>query len=188
MICGEVNKPEIIHKKDLFSNENIFRLKDEVKLKFPKEFLGYTLVGLHTFNISGARRSYFACMLKNKFSTIIKAIGLVRYFAGMEQEFIIDEESFIACNYENLAITDDERLWWAGSNVLMEHFDLVELFLVKNPPKVYEIPSNKEYIKPENDFSHLIPPVEFYKEIIEDYNAVLLKLELFPNLNALMQN
>ena len=87
MICGEVNKPEIIHKKVLFSNENIFRFKDEVKLKFPKEFLGYTLVGLHTHTpskevktVAQGEIAYSSCVLKNKNLTIVKAIYSNRFF------------------------------------------------------------------------------------------------------------
>ena len=192
MLC-KGGEPEIIHKKDLFSNEIIFLLKDEVKLKFPKEFLGYTLVGLHTYtpskNIKTEHQgltTYSSCVLENKNLTIVKASWSNRFFLNIEQEFIIDEESFIAYNQQNLALTEH----WSEKPMhnTLDSFGLIEILCIKNLPERIEIPSDKVYIKPENDFSHLIPLVEFYKEIIKEYNAFLLKPELFPNLNALMQN
>ena len=80
--------------------ESILKIEDEVKINFPKEYLGMKIIGVHTWNEAFTRRGLFSSFIfenKEQKQAIIFMGG--RAFRFLDYGFIIDGEIKIHNNF-----------------------------------------------------------------------------------------
>ncbi len=106
------NLQEIPIKNSMF-NENIFRINNETKLKFPTQFNNYQILGFHSWNHEKERENdfvtpkdwgemigtYSSIVLKNQEKTITKEMAFLAQFISINSiDFKIDNDTFMINN------------------------------------------------------------------------------------------
>ncbi|HEF6313375.1 TPA: sugar transferase, partial [Campylobacter jejuni] len=118
-------------------------------------------------------------------------------FHSLDQNFYIDNESYIYINNQNMPITEGSV--WVPKNYKnfknnINHLGISYIFLssssynFKSPKYNFEALANQNIeIPKEYNFNHLIPPVELYKEIIDEYCARMDPIKLAPLQNQIKE-
>ncbi|EOI3219988.1 hypothetical protein ACMHJR_000671 [Campylobacter jejuni] len=171
-----------IHNKNSMYDELVYRITSIDKLKFPKKFLGYFLIGMHTWNTGKIKQKaatvYSSLAFRNNDKVLIKEASMLNSVQEIrDRSFIIDDNSYVGINMDNLPC--NEKFGAAQSYIdgskNIDYCDVVNFILAK-----YNYFDNKKFAidkmvfsLDEYNFNHLIPPIEFYKEIIDEYCAVM---------------
>lgn len=168
-------------------NEKIYKLDEKDVLKFKNSYSGYGILGIYICNFFEVKPYNIASfILKNTKQKIIKGVASHSYHLHtLEQIFTIDEESFLYFNQDNEAISEGSLwihknkgcIWLNNAPILnnISHIGLSHFFLVKLDEnfckKDIDLQSleSEENIDIPYDFTHILPPFELYKEIIEEY-------------------
>lgn len=194
LISGELNKIDV---ENTFYKENIIRIDDKVRVKFPADFIGYRVLGFHSWNNaekceksfkepktwSEKIRTYSSILLKNKKKTFAKEMSFLNQFININSfNFEIDSESYLMSNLENIPYSEyyTNVITWDVNSRAIKNSDIIA-FLLALPKSSYcenlvdfEALANENIeIPKEYNFNHLIPPVEWYKEIIDEYCMVM---------------
>lgn len=195
-----VLKYSLYHKQNSMYDEYCYKIKQGTKLYFPLRYKDYTLIGLSSWNDQkeglNEYLNYSSLVIKNQKQTIVKENNLFRNVLEICTDFKIDEKSFIYVNDENLSRTrifHHARSYEQNSRQL-DYINLIDFFLAKNNGNFYEENidfenlENKNYeIPKEYDFNFLIPPVEVYKEIIDEYCSKMYPQSLQEQIHNLNQ-
>ncbi|OEW33821.1 alpha-2,3-sialyltransferase, partial [Campylobacter jejuni] len=183
-----------------YFSEKFYKLNRKAKLKFKDEFCGYRIVGIDICNFFEEKlewENYSSYILENKNTKIIKGAKSSFYlFHTLEKEFVIDRQSFIYFNSNNEDIT--EITSWVPTNIkLMNNLNYCGLgnFLLEKIDKNYHtkiidfevLASENIEISKDHDYSYLIPPVEIYKNIIEEYCQRMDPIKLAPLQNQIKE-
>ncbi|WP_171000079.1 glycosyl transferase, partial [Campylobacter taeniopygiae] len=171
-------------------NEIIYKLDDQTKLQFKPEFKNYCIIGIATCNFfESAYNCFSSFTLENKTTKIVKGIKSHYYlFHTLEKEFIIDENSFIFFNQNNEALTKPSVWIYKDTYINSIHHCGLSYFLLANFEKLdKKITSTdkKINVSKKYNFTHLIPAVEDYKSIIEEYNQRIDPIKLTPLQNQI---
>jgi len=192
---------EINHLNNSMYDETTCKLTNQVKLKIPNAFKGYIPIAMHTWNNDGqnikpegleAMINYSSLLLKNKTTTLSKESNFLNVVAELNYSnaFVIDENTFIAYNKDNNAEHKEYYVIarsWRRDSIKADHCDFIAIFLAKDHKSFYaevdfEAFSNAK-IPILYDFSALIPPVESYKAVIDEYCAIVDPMK-FHHYNA----
>ncbi|EAI2880347.1 hypothetical protein E2509_06120, partial [Campylobacter jejuni] len=182
---------EIKELKNSLFNKKIYKLDNTIKLKFKTHFKGYTIVAIamcHNFEKLDPF-IFTSFILKNKKTKIVKRMRSSHYIVhSLNNEFIIDDESFMYFNLYNEKSTEGS-VWIPANNTyknnifhcglssfLLAKFDKNRMINIDFEALINEdIEISKVY-----DFNHLIPSMEFYKEIINEYCVRMDPIKLAP--------
>ena len=171
---GLKDKNEIFLRKNSAFNEKCIRLFQNQSFKIPKKYSVYKIIGAHVWTIENSSMGYVSkkwlerkefanyIEIKNKKDSFLQYSTLDNCFYHVRSNLILDEQSFLSI-----------RGFKEGKHNLL-YCDLISIFLSKTEDvKVqidFESLKNEDiYIDKELDFSHLIPRVKFYKELIDEY-------------------
>ncbi|EAI4099531.1 sugar transferase [Campylobacter jejuni] len=108
-----------------------------------------------------------------------------------DNSFIIDDMSYVSMNVDNFSC--NEKFGAAQSYIngskRLDYCDIVNFILVKYN---YIIDDNRKFfnskitaIPKEYNFNHLIPPIENFKEVIDEYCAAMDPIKLRPLQNQI---
>ncbi|EPI2077963.1 hypothetical protein ACS5F7_001285 [Campylobacter upsaliensis] len=196
-----LDKNKINFKENSLLNKEIYKLKKGEKLYFKKEFEGYVLIGLGIW-LDEKENNYSSAsfILQNDRIKIVKMhSGAYYLFHTFEKEFNISKQAFICFNDDDEKRTEqshnlfiglpyDEDIYRHIPNTL-ENLNLTEDFLLVKPDENFKIDAHYDFktlanlevqIDEKYNFSHLIPDVALFKEIIEEYNARMDPVKISP--------
>ncbi|MCR6580345.1 hypothetical protein CINS5881_05125, partial [Campylobacter insulaenigrae] len=174
-----LNNTKIRYVKDLIYDDEYVEIADDDLIYFPKRYFGYKILGIHTFfpmkkGISHLSMctNYFSLIFRNSKKQIVKSFRIYNNFDWIYDDFIIDEEVMISYNKNNIQLTEvsNEVIVINNSPNTLSKACIVNFLLIQNDLKF--IPTVKSSIfryQYKYDFSYLIPPIEIYKEVIEEY-------------------
>ncbi|EAK2540455.1 SGNH/GDSL hydrolase family protein, partial [Campylobacter upsaliensis] len=196
-----LDKNKINFKENSLLNKEIYKLKKGEKLYFKKEFEGYVLIGLGIW-LDEKENNYSSAsfILQNDRIKIVKMhSGAYYLFHTFEKEFNISKQAFICFNDDDEKRTEqshnlfiglpyDEDIYRHIPNTL-ENLNLTEDFLLVKPDENFKIDAHYDFnvlanlevqIDEKYNFSHLIPDVVLFKEIIEEYNVRMDPVKIAP--------
>ncbi|WP_052835775.1 hypothetical protein [Campylobacter jejuni] len=208
---------EILTPKEIFCNGNNLNYKNitnslikekiyqiDRKCKFKDKYKGFQVLGIMVCNIfedlttADPNHCYSSFILQNKHTKLVKAIKSKWYlFHSLDQTFYIDDKSYIYINNQNLPITEGSV--WVPKNYKnfkndLNHLGIAYIFLSSSNYNFQSLKYNFETLANENieipkeyNFNHLIPPVELYKEIIDEYCTAMDPRKLAPLQNQIKE-
>lgn len=101
---------EEIRMHNSMYDENVFRLTKDTKIQFPKEFEGYFVIGVHTWNKGGRYNQfldeYSNLVLENKMMSLSKESNCHNVVLEFNNDFQIDEKSYVRYNQEDTHFTE----------------------------------------------------------------------------------
>ncbi|MCH5322928.1 MAG: hypothetical protein J1E31_05075 [Helicobacter sp.] len=164
--------------RDVYYNEKVFWLKDNDKITFEKQYKGLQVLGIHCFipiSKTNTLNNYTSLIFQNKTTKIVKAFHSYNYFNFLYQDFFIDDETLIRNNTANEAITErTEAMRFVegkASTLTIEGGVRMINFLLAKIDNEKSLDENN--LKLENsdvyDFTHLVPPIDYYRDIIESF-------------------
>ena len=174
---------EIERKNSLFYDIT-YRIDENIKLRFPSFCKDYMLIAVSTWNHIDEMqngfiptRNYSRLRFDNKITSISKDVNFLKVTTEFHHDFIIDEASVVYIGNEagihefyHNAHTD-----FADSKK-HSYCDIVGFLLVYIPQNFHIENLDFSTLGDENieivhDYSHLIPQIEVYKEVIDEYVA-----------------
>ncbi|MPP29953.1 adenylyl-sulfate kinase [Campylobacter jejuni] len=174
-LVGNKNN-KIINLSNSKYNENIVRFNIGDSIKFPKAYTGYTIIGIHTWNTSKNTQLNLPkdWLQRRKIKVSLK-------FNSNNQDICLDN----IFTDVRIKITDNLTIFIEESketSVKFSYCDIVSFFLLKNTnDELYfdekyfkdDIERDKIAIRKKYNCNYLIPPIKFYKEIIDEYCAIM---------------
>ncbi|ELM1202944.1 hypothetical protein Q3T47_001767, partial [Campylobacter jejuni] len=163
-----------------FFSETVFRIDKSSILKFPKSLDGYTLIGVHSWN-SGLIKMNKNWEINHKLtSTIIiknnqAVVKITQPYmnAFRDTEINIDDNTSVYFDTSNLSVIKLNNKIYR-----LEHFDIISFFLISNISHNVKINLKKINnidikIPKQYNCDFLIPPIEKYKKVIEEYCLIM---------------
>ncbi|MGM8975823.1 hypothetical protein ACTFDJ_08880, partial [Campylobacter jejuni] len=199
------DKEDIIltEEKDLQHREKVYYLKNDIKLQFPHTFINYYICAIHVWNKvkyaktnDQIRKTYSSIVIQNLKKSIVKNAAAYNYCFGFyETNFIIDKQSYIFFNYNNLPHTENSAgTLLINNKINVLNFFGVSAFLLADQNGKFDFSEEIKLIQNENitidkeyDFTYLVPPVEDYKTAIEEYNFRMDPVKLAPLQNQIKE-
>ncbi|EFP1008705.1 hypothetical protein HPW30_001870, partial [Campylobacter jejuni] len=87
---------------------------DKDLISFPKPYIGYKILGVHTFlptkkgvlsSYQSMCENYFSMVFKNSKKEIVKSFRCYNNFDWLYDDFVIDSDTIVMYNKDNLPIT-----------------------------------------------------------------------------------
>ncbi|EPC9520232.1 hypothetical protein ACR3TY_001466 [Campylobacter upsaliensis] len=194
-----INQLEKSVKSNSLFTEELYKLEGKVKLKFKKEFKDYILVAFSVWNDDNGFGTFSSAIWTNKKTKIIKyCLSSFLMMYNLIENFVIDEESFLYFNANNQKQSEN-NLWIFLKDDCRNTLDCMQLanqILLVKPDENFKIDAHYDFktlanlevqIDEKYNFSHLIPDVVLFKEIIEEYNARMDPVKIAP-LQAEIEN
>ncbi|CAM2781891.1 hypothetical protein [Helicobacter burdigaliensis] len=185
-IEGRLEKIEV---QNSMYKEVVYRIHKDVKLKFSNKFEDYNLIALHTWNTNNKWkkewgeynqilfRNYSSLEIYNQEVSIIKENNMFVNVVEIQNKFRVDKESYVALNGDKPCNEKfNAAMSWYSDSKKLEFCDLISFFLASPNGNYHDeeidfeaLANEKIEIETKYDFNHLIPPIELYKEIIDEY-------------------
>ena len=204
LISGELQE---IPMKNSMYNEITYRIKKDTKLKFPDRFVGFQLIGVHTWNNAfewkedfkipiGAEifRVYSSLLVANSHLSLTKEAALLNQFIEVQKGIEIDRYSLVRLSEINY-VTEYHALvhTWHPNAQGLSLCDLISFFLAKggnfHTEEIdFEALANEIIeIESKYNFNYIIPDIKLYKEIIDEYCKGMDPKKLAPLQTQLQQ-
>ncbi|HEB9355299.1 TPA: hypothetical protein RZK44_001649, partial [Campylobacter coli] len=175
-----VSHPSLKYIKDLIYNDKYIEISDKDLISFPKQYIGYKILGVHTFLPLKKRvlptwqsmcENYFSMIFKNSKKEIVKSFRSYNNFDWLYDDFIIDSNTIVMYNKDNLPLTEISYETAMVDNLpnTSHRACIVNFLLIKNDLNFIQVKNHFCNIDHEKDFSYLIPPINTYRDIIEEY-------------------
>lgn len=166
-------------------SEVMYRLNEGSQLHFPRNLVGYKLIGFMSWNKDEQDQCCASIKFINSDKKIVKSTRepwlLIH---DINNDFTIDCDSFICINQDSnitegsfkISISDNPKR-------TLDYINLGDFIFAKDGEWDYDIPNDKEIVVVDEDydFSCLIPDVQLYKNIIEEY---CLRMNMRSNTKA----
>ncbi|MCW1321928.1 hypothetical protein OLP39_05775 [Campylobacter jejuni] len=189
--------------------EKIYRINSSTKLKFPSIFDKYQILGFHSWNNNTERKelfkvpcnwyeavgTYSSIALQNNTRIITREMAFLMQFISINNvDFKVDSNTFVVSNKDNIPFTEHHINveTWRKDVQRLECSDIISFFLASPEGNYHTEEIDFEALANENieipkeyNFNHLIPPVELYKEIIDEYCSIMDPRKLFPLQNQI---
>ncbi|WP_223212655.1 hypothetical protein [Campylobacter coli] len=196
-----------IAKNSVF-HESVYRVR-EAQLLFGEEFDNSLLIGIHNWNTTinwtenflppsnyeEEVRIFSSLLIVGLIKEISKEFRISNQFIEIQDtNFIISKNSIVKLNNTSLFSEYHSGVYtWEKNTKLLTYSDLIALFLASNTGN-YHIDfcvdrlmnNNFDFDSYEYNFNHIIPPIEIYKEIIDEYCLAMDSKKLAPLHNQIM--
>ncbi|EAI0691129.1 hypothetical protein E0371_07680, partial [Campylobacter coli] len=175
-----VPHPSLKYIKDLIYNDKYVEISDKDLISFLKQYIGYKILGAHTFLPLKKRvlptwqsmcENHFSMIFKNSKKEIVKSFRSYNNFDWLYDDFIIDSNTIVMYNKDNLPLTEISYETAMVDNLpnTSHRACIVNFLLIKNDLNFIQVKNNFCNIDHEKDFSYLIPHINTYRDIIEEY-------------------
>ncbi|MCR8682676.1 SGNH/GDSL hydrolase family protein [Campylobacter sp. LMG 17559] len=199
VVRGNVKK---IHHSNFSYGEDVVRIETGDIVKIPDKYYNYQIIALHTWNnhipwdekwqkLDQFVLNYSSIEISNLQNSVIKETNSLINVLELHKDFIIKPNTYIKLNTTKKC----EELYhhaysWHDKAKNNNFCDIVGFLLVSKPIQNFQIKfdilSNQTtYISKKQDFGYLMPPVEWYKEIIDEYCSVMDPKKLTPLQNQI---
>ncbi|WP_415486355.1 hypothetical protein, partial [Campylobacter upsaliensis] len=196
-VFENVNELKKEVKKNSLFKEEVYKLSKKSRLVFKKKFQNWILLGFGVWNgkldefDGGCVISLIFENQKTKIVKFCRSNWFVMH--GLKDGFCIDEESFLYFNADNEKQTEPSDS--AGVFLDLDYANtlnvanLTNQILLVKPDENFKIDAHYDFnvlanlevqIDEKYNFSHLIPDVVLFKEIIEEYNARMDPVKIAP--------
>lgn len=199
LISGCLEK--YIAKNSVFK-EAVYRIKED-QLLFKKEFNNFLLIGVHNWNTTinwtenflppsnyeEEVRIFSSLLITDSAKKISKEFRISNQFIEVQNSnFTISENSIIKLNNTKVFSEYHSGVYTWDNNVkLLTYSDLIALFLASNTGN-HHIDFCVDKLMEESfdfdsygyNFNYIIPPIETYKEIIDEYCSIMDPRKLAP--------
>ncbi|EKA9789910.1 hypothetical protein OM142_001840, partial [Campylobacter jejuni] len=110
-----ISNPCLKAYKDLIYNDKYVEILDKDLISFPKPYIGYKILGVHTFlptkkgvlsSYQSMCENYFSMVFKNSKKEIVKSFRCYNNFDWLYDDFVIDSDTIVMYNKDNLPITE----------------------------------------------------------------------------------
>ncbi|WP_229239596.1 hypothetical protein [Campylobacter volucris] len=181
-----IKKGKIIHShyKNSMYNEKFIKIEDAI-LKFPKKYDGYRILAIHTWNqqndlnLKQCLYNISNIFIKNKTSCIIKSTNFLNSVVELQKKIVIDDDTSISvfCDNKNYTEYYHAAHNWHSKAIFHTNLNLIGFLLLQNNEFEvnqidFKVLANENIkIPKEYDFNYIIPPIQFYREIIDEYCA-----------------
>ncbi|NDJ26532.1 hypothetical protein GW575_00975 [Campylobacter sp. MIT 19-121] len=179
--------------KNSFIEQSIYKVDEKTKLHFNQNFQKYHILGMSIWNAFEGlenENTFSSYIIENKSNKIVKNIkGQYCFFHSLESQFKIDEQSYLYFNVDNEKSTEPS-VWLLRNfkpNLNIKYCGLVHFFLANSMENFHQeqidfnaLAEEDIQIPKEYNFDHLIPPIELYKEIIDEYCTRMDPIKLAP--------
>lgn len=172
---------ESLEIRNTLYQEQVYKIDENAILSFPKDCYGYEILAIHTWNkqitksmqVLDWKNNYSNILIQNKNTKILKAANFANSVFEIKNQFIIDENSTITCGYKLHDFTEYYAYTENYNANSIEHntLSLIAFLLYKTKSKKGDLNEFEiNYEKNEKyNFNFLIPPIDEYKEIIDEY-------------------
>ncbi|EAK0806420.1 alpha-2,3-sialyltransferase [Campylobacter coli] len=201
-ISGNLEKMQM---KNSMYDETTYIVDKNIELKFPSQFQDHTLIAIHTWNggKSGIRlhsnnlHNYSTINFLNKSIKLSKHCGFLNSVLEFHYLFTLDDKSIINCKHNDNVILQEHyhaAYSWDPNSIQVEYCNLIG-FLLASPDGNYHteqidfkaLTDENIKISREYNFDYLIPPIELYKEIIDEYCSMMDPRKLIPLQNQIKE-
>ncbi|EAJ1254047.1 SGNH/GDSL hydrolase family protein [Campylobacter lari] len=147
------------NKSSWLRSERVYELNNIIK--FDYSVIGLNILGFHFWNESGEKKIVIHNFVNHKTCKKIFCHGFSYFFDIYDRKFLIADNTEVKSEYNRNFGLIGFLLASPEGNYYEEQINFESL-----AKEIVEIP--KEY-----NFNHLIPPVEWYKEIIDEYCMIM---------------
>ncbi|HIF9854672.1 TPA: hypothetical protein ACX8B0_001742, partial [Campylobacter jejuni] len=200
------NMKKYFIKNSMYS-ETTYRIQNGIHLQFPIRLKNWKLIALHVWNHdldSSIKNpsSWIESMLyisqitlRNSQKSIVKQSSFLSSVQNIQNDFFIDEDSFVSFGGSGKLVELFQNTHsWSNDKKEIDHCDLIAFFLASPEGNYHTEEIDFETLANENieipkeyNFNHLIPPVELYKEIIDEYCTAMDPRKLAPLQNQIKE-
>lgn len=169
-------------RKNSFFEEDCIRISENDTVHFfPKNFIGFRILAIHTWNENDNKmmqdnkfhtNCYAGIKIHNKSKKIVKYFNSLNSFSELHEKIFIDN-----CTSVEFTTLDQEteETQITKKEYRLNCCDIVCFFLFKESDLKVNSTKYNNFNRMELDCNFLIPPIEYFKEMIEEYNLVLNK-------------
>ncbi|CAM4058277.1 hypothetical protein [Campylobacter armoricus] len=169
-----------------FMSEQYLRIKNGNRIKFDKKYYGYKILAIHTWNNTDNTNmnkimkkdwntlvhTISPFVLENRKIRISKPTNFMNMIVSIQKEIYVDDFTFIFNSEENnfSEFYHNARTWEPFNTA--NHLDLVSVLLLNGEliqDDLDKVFASDNTLSSCYDFEYLIPPIEKYKEIINEY-------------------
>lgn len=154
------------NKKNSVFNEDIVSVIKGKRLVIPERFKGCYLLGIHAWNDSDSKNNIDHCALieiSNGSKKIVKGFNAENQFQDIIEPFVIKDNTELYLSYELKPTEDSARV--SPKNINSDSFNLISILLFNLD---LENITTSNLVEGKN-LSHLLPDLEFFRNLIEDY-------------------
>ncbi|EOH9119410.1 hypothetical protein ACMU3G_001680, partial [Campylobacter jejuni] len=133
--------------------------------------------------------------LRNSRKSIVKQSSFLSSVQNIQNDFLIDDNSFVSFGGSGKLVEFFQNTHsWSNDKKEIDHCDLISFFLASPEGNYHTEEIDLEALANENieipkeyNFNHLIPPIELYKEIIDEYCSIMDPRKLAPLQNQIKE-
>lgn len=186
-MCLEFKNLQAKRMRNSMYDELAYELTQQTSLTILPNLKGYKIIALHSFTSFDFNHFCFI-FLKNKKQIIQKEMAMSNCLADLSSDFIIDDESFLSLNCAKKADIVEKHELVSGEFYHFDSLNLISIFLAKENQTKSNFKLQKSTLKipKKYNFNHLIPPIDIYKEIVDE--SVLNKPYLSQKLGQALIN
>ena len=202
LISGKLN--EKCMKNSAF-NEITYEINENTTLQFPNLYKNYKIIALHSWNHyenieldwTNSILNYSNLTIINKETSLNKEMCFYNYVLEFCYPIALDDRTIVSCNQNNNAIIKEyyhAAFSQSPGSIKAKHFNLISFFLASPEGNYhteeidFEALANENIEIPEEyNFNHLIPSIELYKEIIDEYCSTMDPRKLAPLQNQIKE-
>ncbi|EPG0619019.1 hypothetical protein ACSW0J_000929, partial [Campylobacter jejuni] len=184
--------------KNSVFKEEIYFMQENNLLRFRDNCIDFRPIAIHLWNDNGFNKNWTECRLntsgviiKNNFNYIIKDGGCFNTVMEIHDiDFLITNKTYVEYCGKNIPRKEyhHNAVTWSIDSKFLNKVGLIAFLLASQEGNYYtteeidfEALANESIeIPKEYNFNHLIPPVELYKEIIDEYCTVMDPVKLAP--------
>ncbi|HEF8564971.1 TPA: hypothetical protein SBF97_001719, partial [Campylobacter jejuni] len=200
------NMKKYFIKNSMYS-ETTYRIQNGIYLQFPIRLKNWKLIALHIWNhdldsLIKNPSSWIESMLyvsqitlRNSRKSIVKQSSFLSSVQNIQNDFLIDDNSFVSFGGSGKLVEFFQNTHsWSNDKKEIDHCDLISFFLASPEGNYHTEEIDLEALANENieipkeyNFNHLIPPIELYKEIIDEYCSIMDPRKLAPLQNQIKE-
>lgn len=178
-------------KCHLFDELKIYKITKENFLRFPEEYENYYIIDVISNNQNAVLMSSLCFKTEKTIKTTLLRPGLA--CKGLNEPIKITNKLKVLYDYLDERINEDK--WYpydmVKSDKKLGYCGVIAFLLIDNNEisiDIEEYENQTILIPREYNFNHLAPPVELYKEVINEYCSKMDPRKLAPLQNQIKEN
>ena len=194
VICGDLQK---IHSKNSMYDEIAYKMTSPTKARFSPNFSGHFLLAFHSWcdgNPYSTTQNLSKFIIKNAATSIIKSVWSPNVVLEFHNEFTLDDESFLLYRLDETAKFTENYHAAAFQNpahTISPFLSIIAFLLMEKreflaQKREFEATLTEPICKLDEryNFSHLVPNIELYRQIVDEYCELMSLCKMDNELKA----
>ena len=194
VVCGDFEK---IHSKNSMYDEIAYKMTSPTKARFSPNFSGHFLLAFHSWcdgNPWSTTQNLSKFIIKNAATSIIKSVWSPNVVLEFHNEFTLDDESFLLYRLDETAKFTENYHAAAFQNpahTISPFLSIIAFLLME---KREFLAQKREFeatlaepiceLDERYNFSHLVPNIELYRQIVDEYCELMSLCKMDNELKA----